>query len=391
MPKVVIVGGGIGGATAAVALLRHGFDVEVYEQAPNLREVGAGIRLTPNATRLLRLLGVGEKMEEIAAFPQRQVYKRWDGETRKSDAFGANIEQKYGAPVYQIHRAHCLDVLVAALPPGVIRTGRKCVAITQHDDHVECTFADGSNATGDLAVGADGFRSTIRQRLFGPDSPRYSGDNAHRGLVRAELVPELSERPTNIWVGPHKHFVQSFAGKDFVNIVALVPGEPGEESWVARGNKAALLEEFAGWDPLVLKLIREADDILPWPLYDRDPMKAWSKGRVTLLGDAAHPLMPYMAQGASQTIEDAYVLAEVLSLQADDIPAALKRYEALRIPRATTIQLGSRQNQQLYHLPDGEAQRKRDAAWRSDGPIQGVSGTVPQNEVYEYDASRALA
>lgn len=364
--QVVIIGAGIGGLTAALTLLRAGLEVQVFEQAAELREVGAGIQISPNATRLLHRLGLAERLRQVAVRPVALEMRRWQDGTVLSRQLLADVcEETFGASYYHLYRPDLLAVLAGALPRGIVHLHRRCVAVSQDGNGATVSFADGTTVQADVVVGADGIHSTVRESLFGAEFPRFSGSIAYRGLVPAERLEYLKlERNASAWLGPERHFVHYYVGAGrFVNFVAVVPaGDWRVESWSARGEVADALAEFADWHPQLREIIRAVDFTNRWGLYDRDPLECWSVGRVALLGDAAHAMLPFMAQGAVQSIEDAFVLAKCL-IGADgaSIPAALRRHEEIRKPRASQVQARARQNGVTFHLPDGEAQRQRDA------------------------------
>jgi salicylate hydroxylase len=363
--KVAIIGGGIGGLCAAHCMRAEGVEATVYEQARELREVGAGLRITPNATRILERLGLAQALASCAVRTEKLVYRRWqDGRILASQELGERIQSRYGAPYYHLHRAD-LHQAIAAGVAAQIRLGKKCSGLKSNADGVEIRFQDGSSAMADVVVGADGIHSTVREHMLGPDAPRFSGDVSYRGLVLSERRPEWAAAlAQNIWVGANRHFVQTYAGKRYVNFIALVPGEESKESWSAQGDIGELKRYFEGWDPRIHDLIDGADAVMRWSLYDRDPLERWTSGRVTLLGDAAHPMLPYLGQGAVQAIEDAALLARCLARARGGAPeAALQAYEAIRRPRTSKIQTGARREGRIYHLPDGEEQRQRDAAF----------------------------
>jgi salicylate hydroxylase len=364
--RIIVIGAGIGGLAAALTLARSGFEVAVYEQASELREVGAGVQISPNATRILHRLGLEEPLRRYGVRPRAGVIRRWDDGREISRQPLADVcERNYGAPYYHFHRAELLDVLSAAVPKGVVHLDHRFVGLTQREGRVEVRFQNGATDNADVIVGADGIHSTVREAIIGKESPHFSGHVAYRGLVPASRVEQLGiELAACSWWGPEHHFVHYFvgAGARYLNWVAVTPGEWRIESWTARGEIADALKEFDGWHPQVRAMIASAETTNRWALYDRDPLPRWSVGRVTLMGDAAHAMLPYMAQGAVQSIEDAAVLAKCLEQAgAHNVDAALRRYEETRKPRASRCQEGSRRNAILYHLPDGEEQRKRDA------------------------------
>lgn len=362
----IIIGAGIGGLTAALTLLRTGWQVQVFEQAAELREVGAGIQISPNATRLLHRLGLAEPLRRVAVRPVALEMRRWDNGAVLSRQLLADVcEETFGAPYYHVYRPDLLALLAAALPAGIVTLGQRCVGIEQDEQGVEVAFENGTTARAEVVIGADGIHSFVREALFGPESPHFSGSIAYRGLVPAERLAHLQlERNSSAWLGPERHFVHYYVGAGrFVNFVGVVPAQDWRvESWSAKGEVADALAEFAGWHPHLRAIISAVAFTNRWGLYDRDPLERWSVGRVALLGDAAHAMLPFMAQGAVQSIEDAFVLARCLhDAPPASLPEALTRYEMVRKPRATQVQARARQNGTTFHLADGEAQRQRDA------------------------------
>jgi len=372
--KVIVIGGGIGGTAAAHALLRAGCDVRIYEQVNAKTEVGAGIQISPNASRLLRRYGLDEALKQRAVRPAALVVRRWaDGATLSREELGDAIEREYGAPYYHFHRADLLSVLSEALPAGVLQTGRRCVGAIQNESGIRVDFEDGSSIEGDVLVGADGIHSTIRRTLFGDERPRFSGNVAYRGLAPVERIAHLDlPHVGSNWWGPHGHFVHYFvAGGRFLNFVAVSEQANWErESWTDRGSIDDARRCYEGWHPQIHTILNAVDETFKWALFDRAPLERWSVGRITLLGDACHPMLPYMAQGAAQAIEDGATLAACLEgISGTDIAPALARYEALRKPRTASIQAAARGNSVTFHLPDGPKQRERDATVKTLGGL----------------------
>ena len=367
--RVGIVGAGIGGLTAAVSLLQAGIDVHVYEQASTLGVVGAGVQLSPNATRILHRLGLADDLTRSGVKPLAWRQRRWDdGRTLLRTPLADVLEVVFEYPYYQIHRADLLFALAAAVPVGRIHLGHRLIGLVEHADRVEARFADGVRAEFDVLVGADGIHSGVRHELFGAQRPRFAGCAAYRGLVSAERVRDLNlETTAQLWMGPGRHFVHYFvrAGR-LVNFVAVVEKDGWKhESWTDRVDPAQVRMAFEGWHRQVQGILAAADDAFVWALFDRPPLGHWSTGRVTLLGDACHPMVPFMAQGAAQAIEDAAALAACLVRGPLDVGAALHHYEQLRIPRTALLQAMSARNKVRLHLPDGQAQRDRDARMAS--------------------------
>jgi salicylate hydroxylase len=367
--KVLVAGGGIGGITAALCLADRGFRVAVFEQSAEFGEVGAGIQLSPNCTRVLHHLGLEDALRARAFLPEGTRFRNWrTGKVITESVLGDRLLEQYGMPYYHIHRGDLLRVLVDAAQrnPGItLHADARVEQMTQDGRGVSFT-AGGSVHEGDLAVGADGIHSVIRSALWGEELPRFTGNVAWRALVPVERLPEGLVPPmATVWWGPHKHFVHYYVrGGALLNCVCVVEKKGWEvESWTERGDYQELKSDFAGWHEDVQLLIDNADrdSLFKWALYDRAPMSRWGQGRVTLLGDACHPTLPFMAQGAAMAIEDAAVLAGVLATE-HEIPAGLARYEDLRRARTAGIQNGSRRNATVFHLTGVRAWLRNRAA-----------------------------
>ena len=357
--KILIIGAGLGGLTAAMALLDKGFDVTVLEQASQLKEIGAGVQLSANATGVLYRLGLGEALEKIAAEPLGKRVRLWStGQTWPLFDLGAISREQYGYPYFTLHRAHLHQVLadgVLQRQPDAIRLGVKVTGHQRHEDGRVTVFtASGDNFEADLVIGADGVHSQTRAALFGADAPRYSGIMAWRGVIKAADLPEHMRTPygTN-WVGPGAHVIQyPLRNNELVNFVGAVEGNGWEvESWSEQGTHEDCLRDFAGWHEDVQTLIKAIDIPYKWALMVRDPMPVWSRGNVTLLGDACHPTLPFLAQGAAMALEDGYVLARALDKYRDAPQTALAKYEAARQERTSRIVLGSAANAKRFHNP----------------------------------------
>jgi salicylate hydroxylase len=387
---VAIVGGGIGGLSVALSLLRAGFDVHVYEQVRELREVGAGLVLSPNASRVLYGLGLEHAMETAGVTPLAWRQRRWqDGQTLLLSAMASETPAPFGTPLYTSHRADILGMLAAAIPAERLHLGHKLKTLDDDGDKVTLTFENGATATASAAIGADGIHSVVRRVLYGDEHPRFTGCVAWRGLVPAEKVAHLAlPNESQLWMGPGKHFVHyPVSGERMVNFVCLVDRDGWtKESWTEPGDVKDVLAAYAGWHPQVTGLIGAVNEIFVWGLFDREPLPRWSTGRVTLLGDACHPMLPFLAQGAAQAIEDGCVLAASLKRDAGDVVAALARYEKLRRPRTSNVQLIARGNKTRNHLPDGPEQRARDVRMLAGDAEWSIGATA---WIYEYDATQA--
>ena len=386
-PSIAIIGGGIGGSAAALSLLKAGFDVQVYEQAPELREIGAGIVLTPNAVRLLYHLGLTEELQTQCVAPPAWRQRRWDdGRT----LLFTPIATAPGDPprFYTAHRHDLLMMLGNKVPSERLHLGHKLTGFIDHGDRVEMQFAGKAAVTADIMIGADGIHSTVRALLFGAEHPRFTGCIAYRGLVSAERIRHLDlTAESQIWMGPGKHFVHYFVRPGrLLNFVCLIDRDAWtKESWTEPGNVADALAAYQGWHPQVRAIISSVTETFVWGLFDRAPLKRWSVGRVTLLGDACHPMLPFLAQGAAQAIEDGATLAGVLG-KGGDVPQALRRYEELRLPRTARIQTVAAGNKTRNHLPDGPAQVARDAAMAAGAADWSIGASA---WVYDHDALTA--
>jgi salicylate hydroxylase len=378
--KILLAGAGIGGVAAALALLRRGFEVEIHEQSPQLGEVGAGIMLTPNAMRVVADLGLAEAVSAVAMEPEVSTYRRYDtGEVIMSAPLRGAMLERYGAPYFHIHRADLHALLVDAvhrLAPGALRTGSALVGYDASESGVVARFGGGAEAAGALLVGCDGVRSTVRELTFGGTTPSFTGQVAWRGLVPAAGLPQSLTTPgSTAWIGQDRHIIHyRLRGGSLVNYVAVVRTAAWqEEGWNRRSAVAEAVAEFRSFhaDAVTLLESTDAEHCYKWGLFDRNPLATWTRGRVTLLGDAAHPMLPFMAQGAAMSLEDALVLGRAVAALGAT-PEALRRYEALRLPRTTQVVLDSRAATALYQRLSGDKQAVR---------------ARNLDEVYGYDAT----
>jgi salicylate hydroxylase len=396
--RIVIVGSGIGGITAALALRRLGFtDVTMLEQAPAIRAVGAGIQLSANCVRLLRRLGLGDRLARIAVQPTAHVFRDWKtGEVLLNTALGARAETAFGETYFHAHRADLLAVLLDRLGRETVRLGRKVTAVEQDGGAVRITADTGERFEADVLIGADGIHSTVRQALFGADRPRFAGNVAWRALVPAERVRHLDlDKVAEVWMGPNRSLVRYFVSSGKVlNWIGITRAREGEiESWSAKGLVDDALALWGDWHPVVRGMIEATppDGLFRMGLYDRDPLDAWAGGRIAILGDAAHPMLPFHAQGAAQSIEDAWVLAGSLAENQHDPAAALLAFAGRRMERANWVQAYSREMEEFVHQADPARIAHRNDRLRER--LKKYEGEFPPGQVklYGFDADSVFA
>jgi salicylate hydroxylase len=371
--KVLVAGGGIGGLTAACCLTKAGYDVEVFEQAPELSEIGAGIQLSANAMHVLNDLGLGPAISELAVRPAAYVFRLHDsGEEIGRFALADEHDRLNGAPYSQLHRADLHDLLATKLRElnGTVRLCSRVAGFDESTDGVRVRLIDGSTCSGDLLVGADGVKSAVRAQLAGPDNAVYTGDAAWRLTLPTETLPDgFMGQVMSVWMGPGRHVVCYYLrGGNLLNFVGLVEtDEVSEESWNSRFPWENLKRDFEGWHPDIQTIIDKADrnQCFRWSLYYRPPIDNWSSQRVTMLGDAVHATLPYLAQGAAMAIEDGAVLTRALQLR-ESISDALRLYQRNRIDRTSRIVKGSDANRTLFHMHN-QAELRAAFAKRDEG------------------------
>jgi salicylate hydroxylase len=388
-PRILIAGAGIGGVVAALALLERGFDVALYEQAVELGELGAGVQISPNGSRVLRALGLLPAMEAIASIPTTKEMRLFNtGQAWRVQDLGANAEARYGAPYWLVHRGDFHAVLVQALvarAPNAVRVGARCIGFEQDADGVTLLLENAERAHGDALIGADGVHSRIRESLFGGARATFTGFMAWRGVVLMDRLPaRLRQQHGMTWIGPHGHVVTyPLRRGELLNFVTAIERDDWLiESWSEAGTLAECRRDLALWHDDVLAIVDAIDVPYKWAMLGREPLQRWSVGRVSLLGDACHPTLPFLAQGANMAIEDGMVLARCLD--AYDIPEALRRYEAARIDRTSRIVLGSLENVSRYHNPQ-LADPAQAEAFMAREFAPGAMG-ARYDWLYEYDA-----
>src|ERR1700736_5793314 len=377
--RVLVAGGGIGGLTAAIALRHQGIEVLVLEQAEGLSEIGAGIQIASNAAIVLRELGLESAMRAVGVKPQSYDYRDLrTGRMLYQAPLGDEAAHRYGAPMYNVHRADLIQLLFDAVPAESKRLGARCVAISKTDHAVEVRLQTGETLKADVLVGCDGIHSVVRQHLRGPEEKHFSNILMWRSLIPAKRLEglELPERG-NYWFGPGRTLITYWVRpKNLYSILASVPAdEVRRESWTESGDIAEMLGSFEDSEPRARAMLEQVKTAFITGMYYRDPIDSWTSGRITLLGDAAHPMVPFLAAGAGQSIEDAWTFARVLSRRQDDVPGALLEYERRRLPRTTRIQAGARAAVKLMHEQEQKRVRDRNGRWKGMSRIDPLAET----------------
>lgn len=358
--NIAIVGAGIGGLAAAALLQRAGHAVRVYEQAPRFARVGAGIQMAPNAVKVLRGLGIEARVRRTAFQSDVALSREWNtGEVTGTLKLGREVEERFGAPYLYLHRGDLHEAIQAIVPAGIVHLGMKLVGFEQDAKSVALAFANGAKVRADMVIGADGVHSLVRETLLGPEAPRFTGRVAYRTTYPASRLGATRIMPARTkWWGPDRHMVVYYvtAALDELYFVTSVPESAAwitPESWSSKGDLDALRAAYAGFHPEVQAVLAACPEVYKWAIFERDPLPRWFEGRAVLLGDACHPMTPYMAQGAASALEDAAVLARCLQgAELDGLEAAFGLYEATRKPRASQIQAGSSANTWLRRDTD---------------------------------------
>lgn len=394
-PHVLIAGAGIGGLTAALALLKEGIDCDLYEQAAELREVGAGLQLAPNGSRVLIKLGLEQAVRDVGVPTGDKVVRLWSTGQSWSlfDPKEPPPTLRFGAPMFLMHRGDLQALLVhavRALKPGAIHLGSHAIGFEQDEHGVTLRLASGEVARGDVLVGADGLHSRIRQQMFGPAAPRFTGIMAWRGLAPVDGLSEHLRRPmATQWLGPRGHVTcyPVRRGK-LLNMVGEVQRDDWRsESWVQEGSKEECLRDFNGWHADLREIVANVDRVFKWALFLRDPLPEWSRGRVTLLGDACHAMLPFLGQGANMAIEDGLILARAIALNVDSPERALRRYQGARASRTSEVVRRSGAMAETFHNPAledaGACEKYIEANWN----LERIRNRY--DEIYLYDATKA--
>ena len=391
--KILIAGAGIGGLCAALALAKRGFKVELFEQAATLSELGAGLQLSPNAMQVLNELGLGEPLRALAFSPSNATMRHYQsGAEYVSIPLGKQCISRYGAEYLHVHRADLQQVLhQSALDFGVhIQLNAQVIGYQQAANGVQLLLANGEPIPGDVLLGADGIRSRIHTQMLGQTEAQFTGQVAWRGTIPTARLPKGLVKPNaNLWVGPGRHFVSYYLRCGTVlNFVAVEERSNWtQESWHQRGDLRQLRGAFSDWHPQVSEVLAAADECFLWALFDRPPLAKWVDGKVALLGDACHPMLPFLAQGAAMAIEDAYVLAAMLDRYADTA-TALQAYQDQRLPRTRKIQGMARANARLYHMSN-RLEKTKLGVLKLAAKVLPKLASLPLEPIYAHDVVRA--
>src|SRR5260221_10247049 len=377
--RVLLVGGGIGGLTTAIALRHHGIEVVVLEQAEVLNETGAGIQIASNGAVVLRELGLEAAMQAVGVKPEAYDYRDLrTGRLLYQAPLGDEAAPRYAAPMYNVLRTDLIELLFDAVPAESKRPGARCVATSQTDHAVEVRLQTGETLKADVLVGCDGIHSVVRQHLRGPEEKHFSNILMWRSLIPAKRLEglELPERG-NYWFGPGRTLITYWVRpRKLYSILASVPAnEVQRESWDDSGDISEMLRSFEDAEPRARKMLEQCPSVFITGMFYRDPIDNWTSGRITLLGDAAHPMVPFLAAGAGQSIEDAWTFARVLAPRKDDIPGALLEYQQRRLPRTTRIQAGARAAVKLMHEAESQRVRDRNGRWKGMARIDPLAET----------------
>jgi salicylate hydroxylase len=391
MPSALIVGGGIAGLATALCLRHFGIECQVFEQAASLGEVGAGIQMTPNAVKALRALGLEPALDEVGCRPAAIVARDLlSGRRLFEIPLGHAAERLYGAPYYLVHRADLISLLAKALKEQSITLRARCCSLEQTSQGVRACLADGRSVEGEILIGCDGINSVVREALYGIQPASFTGNMCWRATVPiGHSAPKDASDKATLWMGPSSHVVTyPIRRGQLMNIVAVHESpEWTDQSWSLEGDAEELRRKFSKVHDDLKANLGAVEQCFKWGLFDRDPLPRWSTGRVTILGDAAHPMLPFLAQGAAMAIEDAYVLARQIAVNGGDAIAALAHYESARRPRTALVQAAARAQGRINHLRSPVRRLMRNLSFRLGQSLRRRPNAIGTNWIYEYDAT----
>lgn len=389
--KAIIIGAGIGGLTTALCLNHFGISVDIIEQSPELDEVGAGIQLSPNAMKVFEKIGIADDLSQIAFQPEAIEIRM--GESGKSlirSPLSGYAEKRYGSPYLHVHRADLIAVLERSVKERIsceVCLGSTFERYTHNEEGVSVELSDAHKISADVLIGADGIHSKTREIMLGSDAPVFTGNVAWRTVVPIErLGADIPPPVACAWLGRGRHAVTYLLRQGrLANLVAVVEQEEWtKESWREEGSREEALADFKNWHPIITSLISESEQLYRWPLFDRAPLPKWTDGCVAILGDAAHPMLPFMAQGAAMAIEDAWAISAIIA-NSHNIPNALQDFQKIRLPRTTKLQALSRQNAKTFHQRTKLGRLKNYGPIWLAGRIAPVIGTMRQDSIYGYN------
>ena len=393
MPRVLIAGGGIAGLTAALAFNQFGWDAVVLEQASAFEEIGAGLQISPNAMKVYQALGLEDELVSLGFLPEALELRHGRSGRRVFKIDLSDAKRRWGAPYLHLHRADLLKALENTIRKHAhieLRLNARIERYEHQTGGVVAYLEGGGYLNGDLLIGADGIHSKVRQQLIGSDKPNFTGNIAWRATVPMERLAGATPPATAcVWAGPKRHAVTyRLRGGALANFVGVVErNTPTQETWTQTGPKSQALSDFDGWDPVILELIEKADTLHHWALYDRDPLPRWQDGHTVLIGDAAHPTLPFMAQGAAMGIEDAYFLAKLCTERRDALPAALTEFYTQRIDRTSAIQSGSRARAKTFHKSTPIGRLTTYTPMKLGGFLAPRAAKARQDWIFKYDVT----
>ena len=395
--KALIIGAGIGGLSSALCLLARGWQVKVIEQAPAISEIGAGIQLSPNAMYVMQALGLGDAIEAASFRPvASQMRDGRSGKVIMSSPMGSHMERRYGAPYLHIYRPKLITILLDALhaqSPDALILNAPVIGYHQDEVSIKAKLANGAEIDGDILIGADGIKSVIANQICGPIKPQYTGNIAWRMTVPLHRLGRNIPPPSaSVWMGQGKHAVTYLLDDELANFVGVVETQwrqsDNDEDWHVQGSKDEALADFSEWHPIITSLIEKSDTHFRWALYDRKPLSRWHDGRAVILGDAAHAMLPFMAQGAAMAIEDSYVLAQLLSVQQIK---GIKLFYDRRFARASKIQKAANANMRLFHHEDEISRIRKQISLKIADKVSGnAASTMALDWIYGHDVTAAV-